>query len=280
MSKKVESKKQKEIDQIIKLRNTEIRNVLNGNNRIMSNKKNPIDRRSILEKAVATAMPFLFFAAIYILHGVLNLGNTTNTFFQYSYRLFLFSIIYGAIAMLINAQLLNMSFSAKNVSRLFTSLSSLAPVLVTLLLLRSYPELTSPIDNTLGYWMTKDGPNKGAHPMSYFESTIFPKSTLKQFGEDVRIPFDWLLTTFDLNNIESILDKLKSKADISTLSSQTGIVPDFYLNIEKGTPDYESFKASLIDMIKAKHSVGHMVVTLIACAAGVAMSLGISMSTK
>jgi len=278
MSKKVDPKKQKEIDKIITLRNTEIRNVLNGRNRIMS-KKDPVDRRSLLVKAIANVMPFLFFIAIYILHGVLNLGNTTNTFFQYSYRLFLFSILYVAIVVLIHTQLLNMSFSAKNVNRLLTALSSLAPVMATLLLLRVYPELTSPIDNTLGYWMTKSG-NKGIDPMTHFQSTIFPDSALKQFGEDVKISFDWLLTTFNMNNIESILDKLKSKADISTLSSQTGIVPDFYVNLDKGTPEYDSFKERLIELIKAKHSVGHMVVTTIACAAGLAMSLGISMSAK
>ncbi len=277
MSKKVDPKKQKEIDRIITLRNTEIRNVLKGNPGIMANKRGPLDVKSTFMKTVIAFIPLLFVGAIYIVHGVLKLGNTTDTTLQYSYRLFLFSLLYGVIVVLLHAQLLSMSLSNQNVSRLSTALSSLMPVMVTLLLLRTYPELTSPIDNTLGYWMTKGG---GTNPMTHFQSTIFPESTLKQFGEDVKISFDWLLTTFDMNNIESILDKLKSKADISTLSSQTGIVPDFYVNLDKGTPEYDSFKERLIGLIKAKHSVGHMIVTVIACAAGLAMSLGISMSAK
>lgn len=277
MSKKVDSKKQKEIDRIITLRNTEIRNVLNGNKGIMKNKRGPLDIRSTFMKITIAFIPLLFVGAIYILHGVLNLGNTTNTILQYSYRLFLFSILYGAVAVLLHAQLLSVTLSTQNVSRLLTALSSLVPVIATLLLLRTYPSITSPIDNTLGYYMTKGG---GINPMTSFQSTIFPDSALKQFGEDVKISFDWLLTTFELNNIESILDKLKSKADLSTLSSQTGIVPDFYLNLEKGTPEYDSFKERLIELIKAKHSFGHMLVTVIACAAGLAMSLGISMTAK
>lgn len=277
MSKNVDSKKQKEIDRIITLRNTEIRNVLNGTPRIGSNKKGMMNTNSTLIKSLIISIPFLFVGVIYILHGVLNLGNTTNTILQYSYRLFLFSLLYGAIAVMLHAQLLSVTLSTQNVSRLLTALSGLAPVISVLLLLRKYPGMTSPIDNTIGYYMTKGG---GINPMTHFQSTIFPDSALKQFGEDVKISFDWLLTTFELNNIDSILDKLKSKADISTLSSQTGIVPDFYVNLDKGTPEYDSFKEQLIELIKAKHSFGHFIVTVIACGAGFAMSLGISMSAK
>lgn len=283
MSKKVDSKKQKEIDRIITLRNTEIRNVLNGTPRIGSNKKGIMDTKSIFLKSLIISIPFLFVGAIYILHGVLNLSNTTNTIFQYSYRLFLFTIVYAAIAVLLHVQLLSMSLSTQNVSRLLTALSSLVPVMAVLLLLRTYPEMTSPIDNTLGYYMTKSssaGSGSSDDPMYHFKSTLFPDSTLKQFGDNIRIPFDWLVTTFELNNIESILNKLKSKADISTLSSQPGIVPDFYVNLDKGTPEYDLFKERLINLIKAKHSFGHFIVTVIACGAGLAMSLGISMSAK
>jgi hypothetical protein len=196
---------------------------------------------------------------------------------QYSYRLVLFSIIYGAIAIGLHALLLSLTIDKNNV---VTALSSLVPVIATLLLLRSYPEMTAPIDNTLGYSITNATTFSHKNPMSKFGSTLFPVETLNKLGENVRIPFDWLLTTFELNNIESILEKLKSKADVSTLPSQSGIVPDFYIDLNKGTEEYDVFKKQLIDMIKAKHSVGHMVVTLIACTAGIAMSLAISMNAK
>ena len=272
---KVGTKKQKEIDNIITLRNKEIRNVLSGKPRITAAVKT--DPKSTLMKALVASAPILFIGTIWVFHGVLSIGSTTNTMSQYSYRLVLFSILYGAIAIGLHALLLSLKFDKNNV---VTALSSLAPVLATLLLLRSYPEITAPIDNTLGYYLTKATTSSDKNPMSKFGSTLFPVETLNKLGENVIIPFDWLITTFELNNIESILEKLQSKVDVSTLSSKSGIVPDFYIDLNKGTPEYEEFKKQLTDMIKAKHSVGHLMVTLIACTAGIAMSLAISMSAK
>jgi hypothetical protein len=275
MANKVDTRKQKEIDSIITLRNKEIRNVLSGKPRITAAAKTGPTSTSM--KALVASAPILFIGTIWVFHGVLSIGSTTNTMSQYSYRLVLFSIIYGAIAIGLHALLLSLTVDKHNV---VTALSSLVPVIATLLLLRSYPEMTAPIDNTLGYSITKATTSSDNNPMSKFGSTLFPIETLNKLGENVRIPFDWLLTTFELNNIESILEKLKSKVDVSNLPSQSGIVPDFYIDLNKGTTEYDVFKKQLIDMIKAKHSAGHLIVTLIACTAGIAMSLAISMNAK
>ena len=276
--KKINAKQQKEIDQIITLRNTEIRNVMNGNPRIIPY----VSKKGEVVGFARYLNVFLFIgfvSVVFLLHNVLSLGDTTSGMFKYLFKLFLFIVIYSVVVVFIHSLALDTSFTKNNIGRLSISLSSLIPVIVTMIILRTAPELTSPIDNTMGYYVTRR--DKYFESTMYsFKSTIFPPVALRKLGENVRIPFDWLITTLDLNNIESILEKLQSKVDMNKLSLQTGIVPDFYIDLDKNSIDYTLFKNRLITLIKAKHEIGHFIVTLFACAAGVAMSLGIALTVK
>lgn len=286
MSKKVDPAKQKKIDGIIELRNKEIRNVLSGksNQDVISSKG-----KNVIQNAMSTTIKVLFilisiilFIGMYVLHGILKISDTTNSMFKYSFKLFLFLIPCSAIAVLLHMQLLNMAVSTKNLGRASTALSGLAPVIATLLILRSYPEITAPIDNTIGYFITKATTSANDNPMTSFDSAIFPKDALKKFGDNVIIPFDWLLTTFDLNRArtDSILDSLEKTTDIKSHVTKTGIVPDFYVNLSKDTDEYLKFKSNLFDMIESKHSVGHFIVTMFSFIAGISMSLGMAIRAK
>jgi hypothetical protein len=285
--KPIDSKTQEQITNIIKKRDEEIRHALKGKG------KGPVPPFKLSKKDVDKSMNtfytvvwvIFFLIGIVLMHSEMNLWKTDSIDQVYFLKILLFFIIYTGLVVLGNAQILKLSFTPGNTNKLLGSITCVVPVMLTFLILYFFPGLTSPFDNTLGYFIAKH--TAKGDPMSKFKSSMFTENTLKALGDGVKIPFDWLLTTFNPTNkdeFKKALDSIPNKpVDIETAiaSAGSGAITDFYIGIpERDGEDYSDFTKNLWSMIETKRSVGHLVTTVMACVAGLAMSIGISLNIK
>jgi hypothetical protein len=150
---------------------------------------------------------------------------------------------------------------------------SFIPIAITLLLLFIYPNITKPLDNTVGYFCVTRAPFvEGLDVMKKFKSRLFPKENMLD-GLGNEISFDWLITTFDSKHIESCLNQMKKDQEFNVTNGS--ILTDFYID----TPSDE-----LIDGIKhlveLKRTFGRGAGLLIAATIGLAGSMVYSVPLK
>jgi hypothetical protein len=143
-------------------------------------------------------------------------------------------------------------------------LLALIPLVLARGLMISYPTLSKPFDNTIGYFWLSTFYTKQFEVMNSFESRLFPSDMLAEF--DNKIPFGWLLTTFDLEHVEQSIDQLKKQQ--STVPGS--IVTDFYIN---EALDIDDVKYRLRELVEMKRVIGHCSAIFIACAFGLAFSI-------
>ena len=272
----VDAKKQDRIKKIIKDRDEHIRRVLRSKSGTTIDAPAPTPVPEVYKpKDVFTILWAIGFVCVpLVLHFSMELGNPESVNLK---GIISFLIIYTGLVVAGHAQLLG----SRDIVKLSSAISCIVPVGLTFLLLFFVPGLTLPFDNTIGYFVVKYFKKPISDPMSKFESSMFTKDALKKFGEDVKVPFDWLLTTFNFTRKADLKEGLKSisRDSLSPKWSESvgsGTILDFYININtKDEVEYDKFVVDLWSMIETKHSTGHFLMIFMACVAGLAMSLGI-----
>jgi len=150
-------------------------------------------------------------------------------------------------------------------------LLALIPLILARGLMVSYPTMSKPFDNTIGYFWLSTFYTKQFEVMNSFKSRLFPSGMLAEF--DNKIPFGWLLTTFDVENVEKSVDQLRKTQD--TLPGS--IVTDFYIN---ETSDIDEVKSKLKELVEMKRLIGHCCGIFIASALGLAFSIAQAVPLK
>ena len=154
----------------------------------------------------------------------------------------------------------------------FNMLLSFIPIAITMLLLFIYPNISKPLDNTIGYFCVTRAPFvEGLDVMKQFKSRLFPKEDMLD-GLGNEISFNWLLTTFDVKHIQECVNQLK-KGQIVTDGS---ILTDFYI-IDN---TIESVAEKITDLVEMKRTFGRGASLLIASAFGLAGSIVYSVPLK
>lgn len=155
----------------------------------------------------------------------------------------------------------------------FSMLLSFIPIVITTLLMFIYPNISRPLDNTVGYFCLTRAPFvEGLDVMKRFKSRLFPKEDMLDELGNV-ISFDWLLTTFDEKYIDSCLDQLESDREINIADGS--ILTDFY--IDKSTDDDVNGIKNLVEL---KRTFGRGASLLIAATIGLAGSMVYSVPLK
>lgn len=156
----------------------------------------------------------------------------------------------------------------------FSMLLSFIPIVITTLLMFIYPNITSPLDNTVGYFCLTRAPFvEGLDVMKRFKSRLFPKEDMLDELGNV-ISFDWLLTTFDENYIELGVNQLRKK-DQELNVTDGSILTDFYID-EPTDDDVSGIK----NLVKLKRTFGRGASLLIAATIGLAGSMVYSVPLK
>jgi hypothetical protein len=151
-------------------------------------------------------------------------------------------------------------------TNIFNMLLSFVPIAITLLLFLRYPNITKPLDNTIGYFCVTRAPFiEGFDVMKRFKSRLFPKEGMLD-ETNSEISFNWLLTTFDEKYIDSCLDQLKGGREINTANGS--IVTDFYID-EPTSDDIDKIRT----LVNLKKTFGRGASLLIASAFGLAGSM-------
>lgn len=140
-------------------------------------------------------------------------------------------------------------------------LLALLPVFLARGLVFFYPTISKPFENTIGYFWLGTFQSKDFEVMNNFDSRLFPSEMLKEF--DSETPFDWLLTTFDVETVEKSIRQLKGEP--TTVPGS--IITDFYIKQEA---DVESKLTNLVEM---KRVIGQFFIIFIASAIGLAGSV-------
>lgn len=142
-----------------------------------------------------------------------------------------------------------------------TILIALVPVFFARGLVVFYPTISKPLENTIGYFWLSTFQSKDFEVMNNFDSRIFPSEMLKEFNSETS--FNWLLTTFDVENVKQSINQLKGEPTTAPGS----IVTDFYIKQEA---DVESKLKNLVEM---KRVIGQFFIVFIASAIGCAGSV-------
>ena len=149
---------------------------------------------------------------------------------------------------------------------------SFIPIAITMLLLFKYPNISKPLDNTIGYFCVTRAPFvEGRDVLKQFKSRLFPKDMLVGLGNE--ISFDWLITTFDVKHIPECVNRLKKDHEFNLADGS--ILTDFYI---------DAVDDKLVDGIKhlveLKRTFGRGASLLIASVFGLAGSIVYSVPLK
>jgi hypothetical protein len=166
----------------------------------------------------------------------------------------------------------------------FSGLISLIPIVIAFIVLYVYPTLSSPFDNTIGYYCMSlynslfsasksDGGIKlgieQLDVMDNFDSRMFPKDMLGNF--DNKISFDWLLTTIEKEDVDQFLKQFKVKDE--NLDIEKPIITDFYMKMPESEEKMNEIKDKLVYLTGLKRVLGGGACVIIATAIGVGMSI-------
>ena len=148
---------------------------------------------------------------------------------------------------------------------------SLIPIAITMLLLFIYPNISRPLDNTIGYFCVTRAPFvEGLDVMKQFKSRLFPKEDmLDELGNE--LSFNWLLTTFDVKHIQECVNQLKNDRIVTDGS----ILTDFYIDNQ-----IEGVAEKITELVEMKRTFGRGASLLIASAFGLAGSIVYSIPAK
>jgi hypothetical protein len=257
-----------QINAEIEARDKKIQDILNG----IEPKSGTNTSSSSVE---AAAMPYyvsggLFTVVVVILaivHGLFRLHTRGD--WKKLMGVGVFIIIYMLIVVFSHVY----TFNTPNMRKLSVTTIAIVPVTLAFLLLRLYPAISSPFDNTIGYSFVKlvsRGENSVTSVMNNFKSGLFTSNKL-----DVSISYDWLLTTFSLENVSEMIDSLRTQKPLTS----EGVVPDFYVGISEDA-EYDEFKRKVHYLVDTKQQVGHFTFIYMVSILGLLSSLLVATKIK
>jgi hypothetical protein len=132
-----------------------------------------------------------------------------------------------------------------NMPRLTIETSKMFPIVfVVFALLFAVPQFNLVFENTIGYgWLSFVKNSALTDTMNTLKSNLFQKPEFS----GLILPFNWLITTFNVNNFDDVIQQIpRGPSDYI----------DFYLPKES---DFEGFKAKLEKLVKMKRKIGHFV---------------------
>ena len=157
------------------------------------------------------------------------------------------------------------------------TLSTLIPVFVTLLTLAFFPNVTTPIDNTLGFMYATTFSN-ARRVIKYFKyDNVESGSLLDRLKIPIdEISFGWLIKSLNPNNISEFIEGSKNESE----TNKDELIKYFYLEtgLDSGGDIYnnEDVRNDLKELIQWKQHIGHMVYIFIASVFGVTTSMLVS----
>lgn len=211
------------------------------------------DRTSRFIVVGAVLLLFMTIVAYFFLDYDTETGGVTvsNTF----RLMFIWGSLY-IIVYLINFIISRVTLSAELLLRIFfiTSLSFWAISGTTFLAISLLPSLVDIFANTVGYTWIKLFSN-AKEKMKIIRSRTAP---------DLDFPSEILITKFNLENFNDIFDGLAElQHDPEKLGKRTNeVILDFQLNIKEGVDSVmkkEDIKETLLQLVRIKNKVGHMV---------------------
>lgn len=167
--------------------------------------------------------------------------------------LFLWMIVFS-----INILIFDFVFNNKDILNIFyyTTIYYIGIVGSTFLIIGNIPSLVEIFENTIGY-------NVLCIPFLYNMKKIMSIFKNKHFkSREFEIPYDFLITTFDLPSFNDLFNKLleegkKVKSGTDELLSTDGIETDFYFDFPENISE-RTARYNLLKMVLAKNGIGHM----------------------
>ncbi len=253
---------QQEVHNIIEKRRREIEKLLT---KTKGGKKIP---SPILKPASTFITYFIFYVLVPILtiisfvfiYVLLRLYDTTNI----GVSLIAWIIALGIYVALV--AYIHSTISPTRTIDLFKVLFSILPLFLIKILFWKWPDMSSPVDNSIGtfYLNNFDGAGFLMNHFKYVPLSEEPFNTIKFPFES--LSFDWLFESLNKDNIGSALEGEQSNAD--------DLVTNFYIQTFDGEDiyGYDEFKEDLTNMVMRKRYIGHMVYDFIAAAIGITTS--------
>jgi hypothetical protein len=202
------------------------------------------------------SVSFAFISAAILLGGILLITFLELEVYKLSwYSVVTVIVMYGILLAFNVLTFISIRTTEElNMPRLTIETTKMFPiVIVVFALLFAVPQLILVFENTVGYWWLSVAKRSSlTDTMNTLKSNLFQKP---EFNGLV-IPFNWLITTFNVDNFEDTINQIPKGPFVSEKSgvSEKSDFIDFYLPKEA---DFEVFKNNLKKLIEIKRKVGH-----------------------
>jgi hypothetical protein len=253
-----------EINKIVEKRRADIKKFL------LLNELNKADKESVgsnqatkLDSGLGRVKTvFIFLSLLITSFGLLTFGliKSRKSSLWTAILNITFLIMYAALTYSVHSKVFG--GTVKNVSVLF----AIIPLFFAIGLIIFYPTISKPFENTIGYVWLSTFWTKSFEVMENFQSRLFPIEMLNEFEN--RMPYNWLLTTFDLENLEKSITQLKGEQSTAPGS----IITDFYIR-QMNDAENIIFKNELKSLVEMKRIIGRCSGIYIASAIGLAFSI-------
>jgi hypothetical protein len=190
---------------------------------------------------------------------VLRLGDTSRRFLSMIGWTIAFGIYLGFVFSM------HKMIVPNRIIDLVKVLFAIVPILIIKGLLWKFPDLSSPVDNTVGTALMYGIGNVEDH----FKYVPLSKTSPVQFPVD-KLSFDWLFTSLNKDNVGTILNNAQPGEN----GTNPALIPNFYIEATDDTIDwYDGLKKDLTTMAERKRYVGHLVYDFIGALLGVTSSM-------
>jgi hypothetical protein len=226
-------------------------------------KKNP-QSNTAKAKAKAkstTSVAFIFIAEAFLLGFILLILLLELEIYKLSwYSVVTLIGLYGTLLLFNVIMFISIRTPEElNMARLTIETSKMFPIVfVVFAVLFAVPQFNLVFENTVGYgWLSFVKSSLLTDTMNTLKSNLFQKNPFS----GLVIPFNWLITTFNVDNFEDTINQIPKGPFVSEKSGDNPVSEksdyiDFYLPEEA---DFEVFKKNLLKMVKTKRKVGHFV---------------------
>lgn len=254
-----------------KQRDAEINHVIDKykiNNSDSNTNKSNIEKK--IQKNIQKSKFISFTILSVILAFVLSILYSFASFHKYTFKK-LIPVLIGLFSLLFIFNIFSFivvkDTDSLNITRTVkTSGYTFSIVAITYVLLFFTPRLINVFANTVGYFIISTFKiSKFTQVMSAFKSKLFPNSSEYGFN----IPFNWLITTFNTNNIEDAIGTKEKEGQISR-SRETDTRFDFYIDIKDDSKC--AFINDLKNLVETKEQIGHFVWLYLAIVTAVLIS--------
>jgi hypothetical protein len=243
--------------------------------------KNIIDDKNVAEESVGWGnyiIPPMFVIGFACVYTFLKLYDKSTIIFS----LFKWMIalgIYVAFVLYVNIYRTPKD-EKRNVDIAKILSASLVPVFVILGLLKFFPNLSTPVDNTLGFlYATKF--SSARRVIQYFNYDVKKDSLINRLNIPINeMSFGWLIKSLNPDKMVEFFENSKDVNKDENSKDENGEQINFmeYFYIETGATGSDAYTSNdaisdLKSLINSKQMVGHMVYILIASAFGLTTSM-------